>query len=201
MANYRLYLDDELYHHGVQGQKWGTRRYQNEDGSLTEEGKIHYYGDHNGRANVDGSARSFDRQLNKGDKVMAKAQYRMARSEYKTNRLKDKLTNGYDQAKDKKTNKKIEAEQAKLNEAKKVYEYGQKRTNDLIKEASKSGYTVNSSKMYRWTTAGRDIAVNLVAGLPANMAVDAIGAYQAYKTGDERLTGVVSGTKYNVNRK
>ena len=30
---------DELYHHGIKGQKWGVRRYKNEDGSLTSEGK------------------------------------------------------------------------------------------------------------------------------------------------------------------
>lgn len=29
---------NELYHHGVKGQKWGVRRYQNPDGSLTPEG-------------------------------------------------------------------------------------------------------------------------------------------------------------------
>lgn len=29
-------------HHGVKGQKWGVRRYQNEDGSLTNEGKQRY---------------------------------------------------------------------------------------------------------------------------------------------------------------
>lgn len=29
----------ELYHHGIKGQRWGIRRYQNEDGSLTPEGK------------------------------------------------------------------------------------------------------------------------------------------------------------------
>jgi acyl carrier protein len=33
---------DELYHHGIKNQKWGLRRYQNEDGSLTALGRIHY---------------------------------------------------------------------------------------------------------------------------------------------------------------
>lgn len=30
---------DELYHHGVLGMRWGHRRYQNKDGSLTPAGK------------------------------------------------------------------------------------------------------------------------------------------------------------------
>lgn len=32
----------ELYHHGIKGQKWGVRRFQNEDGSLTPAGKKRY---------------------------------------------------------------------------------------------------------------------------------------------------------------
>lgn len=32
----------ELYHHGIKGQKWGIRRYQNSDGTLTEEGLNRY---------------------------------------------------------------------------------------------------------------------------------------------------------------
>lgn len=35
---------DELAHWGIKGQKWGVRRWQNEDGTLTPEGYIHYYG-------------------------------------------------------------------------------------------------------------------------------------------------------------
>lgn len=35
-------VNGELYHHGIKGQKWGVRRYQNEDGSLTAAGKKRY---------------------------------------------------------------------------------------------------------------------------------------------------------------
>lgn len=32
----------EIYHHGIKGQKWGVRRFQNKDGSLTDQGKKRY---------------------------------------------------------------------------------------------------------------------------------------------------------------
>lgn len=30
---------EELYHHGIKGMRWGIRRFQNKDGTLTETGK------------------------------------------------------------------------------------------------------------------------------------------------------------------
>ena len=39
---YQVIFTDELYHHGIKGQRWGVRRFQNEDGSLTAAGKARY---------------------------------------------------------------------------------------------------------------------------------------------------------------
>lgn len=36
---------DELWHWGIKGMKWGVRRYQNQDGTLTAEGKKRYQQD------------------------------------------------------------------------------------------------------------------------------------------------------------
>lgn len=42
MNNFRTAYPNELYHHGIKGQKWGVRRFQNPDGSLTKAGKDRY---------------------------------------------------------------------------------------------------------------------------------------------------------------
>lgn len=39
---YNEYYPSYLIHHGIKGQRWGDRKYQNLDGSLTPEGRIRY---------------------------------------------------------------------------------------------------------------------------------------------------------------
>lgn len=49
---------NELYHHGIKGQKWGIRRFQNSDGTLTAEGKERY-----GEAKHIGQVRKVSKEL------------------------------------------------------------------------------------------------------------------------------------------
>lgn len=42
MRNYNCTsLNEELYHHGIKGMRWGVRRFQNPDGSLTKAGALY----------------------------------------------------------------------------------------------------------------------------------------------------------------
>lgn len=40
MSQHYLTKEDTLYHHGIKGQKWGLRNFQNLDGTYTELGKL-----------------------------------------------------------------------------------------------------------------------------------------------------------------
>lgn len=57
-----------LFHYGIIGQKWGIRRYQNEDGTLTEAGKKHY-------------AKLDDRWISKNESKIYKNAYKKSKNE------------------------------------------------------------------------------------------------------------------------
>lgn len=57
-----------IIHHGTKGQKWGVRRYQNEDGSLTPEGRKHYGVN---SANVGSMSDNTKERIKKGAKIGA----------------------------------------------------------------------------------------------------------------------------------
>lgn len=85
---------DELYHWGVKGMKWGVRRYQNKDGTLTSAGQKRYERDQ--RENS---------EKKKGDKVGQADPNRWIKEDMeRTKRLTDsskQLTNDLKNANDK----------------------------------------------------------------------------------------------------
>lgn len=58
-----IYYSRELYHHGIKGQKWGTRRFQNEDGSLTTLGRQRYYP--NSKNDVKNAVRAYQKEVDR----------------------------------------------------------------------------------------------------------------------------------------
>ena len=77
----RRISNDELYHHGIKGQKWGIRRFQNPDGSLKDAGKKRYitstlkrnekrYGEENSRRQI--NKEKYERLKNRARKAKEK---------------------------------------------------------------------------------------------------------------------------------
>ena len=64
-----LEYKDYLAHHGIEGQKWGVRRYQNADGSLTAAGAQRYHVDSFGRIRENGT----NKKISKSDRKYFKS--------------------------------------------------------------------------------------------------------------------------------
>ena len=90
----KLYYESELYHHGIKGMKWGRRRYQNSDGSLTPAGKSRYVTVRQANKNAKQAEKDAVKALNNSPEKHTIREYgKAARAAKKQSIAKDKAYN------------------------------------------------------------------------------------------------------------
>lgn len=84
-------IENELYHYGVKGMKWGVRRYQNYDGSYTQKGLKRYRDAESAYDTAKANRDSVKESYKSG--TATKQQYMAAKGELKT--AKRKMSDAY----------------------------------------------------------------------------------------------------------
>lgn len=146
-----------LSHFGVKGMKWGVRRYQNEDGSLTEAGKERYY-DYGDKK----QAKSYQKRLNELDRVYSDSSKRIASLARK-------------QAKTKPTRRKASRLANKMLQEEKIASTAKAFMDNILSEASSKGYTISSKNVTRMSEDARAAVTGLLGGI-GSLAVSNIWA-------------------------
>lgn len=183
-----------LQHFGTRGMKWGQRRYQNPDGSLTQLGKERYgVGQSRGRLGI-------KHDLNKLDREQAYAKVRSDYYKKKTERRTAKVNRAMKKAEASGNMDKIaklHAKQKKIDNGvgKKAHDYSKllenskKMTDRIINDALKRGMSIHSRDCVRQVNKGRNIAISLVASAvsPFNVAYGTYAAGKHYRVKNDGL--------------
>ena len=129
-------VNDELYHHGIKGQKWGVRRWQNADGTFNEAGKKRYFGD---GGSAGGTAR---RALAKVYDINAKFYSKNGRNKTLASMnaaARDEMLKKADEADKAKAEKKAASEKEKADKAEAKAAKEKARTDKIDADIKKAG--------------------------------------------------------------
>ena len=158
----------ELYHHGILGQKWGIRRFQNKDGSLTAEGIKRY------RTDLKFKAR-YDKQVARREAAAAEKAKQKEIKRVETLMKKDtrKLTEA--ELNERLRRLDMEKKAADIERDMKASELEMKLIKDDIKGKGKNNknnqqQNQNQNQNNQKTNLAKGIASTLVAGTAMNIA-------------------------------
>lgn len=179
-----------LVHHGIKGQKWGVRRYQNPDGSLTTAGERRYY-----------TAKDYQRALNKTDKQFVRARYDYDKDLAKSNKYAKKSAKAKEKGYSEKSKKyagisKSYKEAAGKHESDAWKYFAQEAV--LTKEIQrKKDYVMKSYKTYRNVNTLPEHAINTIVNAASIAGATSVGLPFAPITFGRYADGI----KYKVKKK
>lgn len=127
--------NSELYHFGIKGQKWGVRRYQNDDGTLTAAGKKRYSDYENGVRASSETKKAYKR-IEKLKKIGASDDdIRKANENYEKSKSRDIDAHRYKQLKKNYSTDRMDMDELEFYNAHKQAEVYKKMDNKLTAEA------------------------------------------------------------------
>ena len=187
MRTYVKVYSNELAHHGIKGMKWGIRRYQYEDGSLTPAGRKRYADDklvtgRQAQKNANAARKTAIKKLNDSPDKHTLYQYN------KTARkaAKESIAN------DKEYNRKLRAERKAA--AKEKYDDATKAVTNVNRTVVNNIKDTNRSKGERVANAaiaviGTKAAYNIAGSAVAKLGHPFVGSIiQTYGTGKAVVT-------------
>ena len=169
--------EDYLAHHGILGMKWGVRRYQNEDGTLTSAGKKRYGDAENEVSNYLNAKENYKKAVTKYGFASNNISTKM-RAYYKLQSASKQLSYAKTDLKDAEYRKKLSEQKNKS-----------KRQISLESEYMKNGFTKEEAELAAYKRVRTERAIAIAGGL----TVAAVGAYVAYKHYDKVADRIIKG--------
>lgn len=166
---------DEAYlvHHGVKGQRWGVRRFQEKDGDYTAAGRARYgvgkatkntWQDDMRSGNSKNYSGKIRRELNREDQKQTNLKAEIDDRIYGLRNMQFIKSNAEKRNNQKaidRIQKRIDRQEGKINTYSEAIRDSKLKSDRLIKDAEKAGYTVDSKYIARCANTGSDLVAAL----------------------------------------